>query len=107
MALLKRDPSSGAVTTVSGTESFDLAGEWLSPSAVAQVLDDTALLSAPDGVSAAVVRALREDRVPAAFAAQPWLSHHRALVFDNGCCRVGDSMLHYDKEFGVYTDEDL
>ncbi|WP_141974959.1 hypothetical protein [Saccharothrix saharensis] len=107
VALLKRDPSSGAVTTVSGNEPLDLADDRLSTAVTAQVLDDATVLSAPDGVPEAVVHALQAAAVPAAFAAQPWLLHHRALVFENGRCVVGDRVLHYDEELGVYTDDDL
>ena len=107
VVLLKRDPSSGAVTTVSGNEPVNLTDDRLSAAVTAQLLDDALVLSAPDGVPEAVVHALRVAAVPAAFAAQPWLRHHRALMVENGRCVVGDRVLHYDEEFGVYTDDDL
>ena len=107
VVLLKRDPSSGVVTTVSGNESLDLADDRLSSTMTVRVLDDATVLSAPDGVPDAVVRALQVTAVPEAFAAQPWLRHHRVLVFEDGRCRIGGQVLHYDEEFGVYTDDDL
>ncbi|WP_433270610.1 hypothetical protein ACQPZF_10270 [Actinosynnema sp. CS-041913] len=107
VVLLRRDRSSGVLTTVSGNEPVDLDDGRLSSAAVARLLEHATGLSAPEGVTDVVVRAVQALAVPVAFAAQPWLRHHRALVFDGGHCRVGDQMLHYDEEFGVYTDDDL
>lgn len=107
VALLKRDPLSGVVTTVSGNEPLDLTDDRLSPAVTVRVLDDAMVLSAPDGVPETVVRTLQATAVPEAFSAQPWLRHHRALLFENGRCRVGGQVLHYDEEFGLYTDDDL
>lgn len=106
VALLAGHPSSGEVTTVSGHGPLDPAGDRLPSRVAAMVLEDSTVLSAPDGVPEAVVRALRATAVPRAFATRPWLRQHRALVFDDGRCRVGDQVLRYDEEFGVHTDDD-
>ncbi|MEV0680109.1 hypothetical protein AB0I60_26660 [Actinosynnema sp. NPDC050436] len=107
VVLLRRDRASGLLTTVSGSGPVDLNDERLSPDVVEGLLADATVLAAPEGVTEAVVRAVQATAVPVAFAAQSWLRHHRALVFEDGRCHVSGDVLHYDEEFGVYTDDDL
>ncbi|UKD51107.1 hypothetical protein L3Q65_24575 [Amycolatopsis sp. FU40] len=70
------------------------------------LLDSATVLTAPAGVSAAVVRALLATDVPEEFAQDPWLNRHRALVFVDGRCRVGGHELRYHDKFGVYASEE-
>lgn len=107
VVLLRRDRSSGVLTTVSGSRPVDLDDRRLSSAAVAGLLEDATVLTAPEGVTDEVVRAVQAMAVPTAFAAQSWLRHHRALVFDDGHCPLGGHTLYYDEEFGVYTGDDL
>ncbi|WP_330274991.1 hypothetical protein OG205_04655 [Lentzea sp. NBC_00516] len=72
-----------------------------------ELLDSRTTLTAHVGVPVEVVRALRETAVPHAFEQSPWLRQHRALVFVDGRCSVGDHVLAYDERIGVHAEEAL
>ncbi|KAA9157933.1 hypothetical protein FPZ12_023905 [Amycolatopsis acidicola] len=68
--------------------------------------ESATVLVAPVNVPTAVVRALLGIDVPTEFADDPWLNHHRALVFTDDRCRVGGHDLGYHEKFGVYASEE-
>lgn len=69
------------------------------------LFDSRTTLIAPAGVPAAVVRVLTDTAAPPLFGQSPWLREHRALVFVNGRCQVGDHVLVYDERIGVCAEE--
>ncbi|MEU5693587.1 hypothetical protein [Actinosynnema sp. NPDC020468] len=96
--------ASGGLTAVSGSLPVDLCADRLSNVALEELLDSSAELSAPDGVPDEVVRDVCAMAAPPLLSGASWLRHHRALVFQDGVCRVGAWVLRYSEERGVRVD---
>ncbi|GAA3868738.1 hypothetical protein GCM10022243_37950 [Saccharothrix violaceirubra] len=93
------------LTPVRGTIPVDLNGE-IDVDSVLELEDSVTMLSAPDGVPDEVVEFLGTAPVPPAFARSPWLRRHRPLVFVDGRCTVAGHTLRYERDYGVYVEDD-
>ncbi|MFC0862380.1 hypothetical protein ACFHYQ_08730 [Sphaerimonospora cavernae] len=105
VVLLHEDPISGEILPVEGNTPVDLAeGTPPAPELVAQLLDSSVRLTAPD-VPREIVEAVTELPVPANFAESPWLRAHRVLTLRGNRAALGSFRMYYSPRLGLVVDE--
>ncbi|KAA2246404.1 hypothetical protein F0L68_40660 [Solihabitans fulvus] len=103
VVVLHAIPETDLVMPTQGTASVDLSSDTVDAVTLDELVASSTVLSAPDGVPHDVVSTLHGTPAPAAFISSPWLREHRALVFLDGQCRIGDHVLVHDRKSGVHV----
>ena len=103
--LFRSDPD-GRVTPLGGDDPIDLTDPTPpDPDRLQALLDASVRLIASSDMPDGVVEAVAAAHVPRHFQRSPWLCRHRALVFSDERCRVGEHVLRYRERLGVYLDD--
>ncbi|WP_067071196.1 M23 family metallopeptidase [Carbonactinospora thermoautotrophica] len=106
LVLLRRD--AGRLTPVAGDAAIDLdSPHGLDPRVLAELLDSTVTVSAPEDVPYEVIGALRSAAPPPLFRASSWLYRRRPLVLENGEAVVAGVWLRYSTKTGLWTPDDI
>ncbi len=107
LVLLRRD-ASGRLTPVAGAAAIDLDSPHdLDPQVLAELLDSTVTISAPEDVPYEVIEALRVTAPPPLFRASSWLHRRRPLVLTEGEATVAGVRLRYSDEHGLWTPDEI
>lgn len=106
VVIMHRDTDRGQAKPLVGDSLIDL-DSTVAPTSdlLADLLDSAVRLVAPTDVPLDVVEHIQQTPVPKAFQASGWLREHRALVFHEGCCRLGSLAVRYDPQLGLSIDE--
>lgn len=105
VVLFRADPD-GRVIPVCGDDPIDLTDPTPpGPDRLRVLLASSVHLISSGDLPDEVVEALAATQVPRHFRDSPWLCWHRALVFSEGRCQVGEHVLRYRERLGVYLDD--